>query len=131
MFIYSTRVCVRVCEIECVSREKQIHLSSLDKDARNKEEGEILLQKGAGEGRKESQTDVPVTPNLSPCHLPLCCSDVQVVILHFNVDGLKRKLMHHMQMCYFPHAFSTHSAAEIACREANGKKKHGSFTLLE
>lgn len=36
------RVCV--CTIEYVPREKQIHLSFSDKDARNKEEGEILLQ---------------------------------------------------------------------------------------
>lgn len=42
----SVCVCVRV--IECVSREKQIHLSSSDEDARNKEEGEILLQERPG-----------------------------------------------------------------------------------
>lgn len=53
---YSLYVCVYmhawafvcVCVLECVSREKQIHLSFSDKDARNKEEGEILLQERLG-----------------------------------------------------------------------------------
>lgn len=42
--------CMGVCVCVClsVSREKQIHLSFSDKDARNKEEGEILLQERMG-----------------------------------------------------------------------------------
>lgn len=59
--IYSTcihghkSVFMCVCVIECVSREKQIHLSFSDKDARNKEEGEILLQERLGKEREPNR----------------------------------------------------------------------------
>lgn len=85
MCVYTLHVCtgVHVCVIEWVSREKQIHLSFSDKDARNKEEGEKRSCSKRGWGRKESQTDVlPITPNVSPCHLlPSRCSTCHLPVL--------------------------------------------------
>lgn len=60
-------LCLKVCGCVSVSREKQIHLSFSDKDARNKEEGEILLQERLGkEGEPNRCPHNSLLVSLSP-----------------------------------------------------------------
>lgn len=72
-----------VCVIGCVSREKQIHLSFLDRDARNTEEGEIVMQ----ERLREEGEPNGCPYKLSPCRLPPSRCSLMYVSIFMQSTG--------------------------------------------